>query len=62
MSVVGGVQPSKIKRLVQEAVGETDEDDGFIQRFSLIAFPDPQGWKLVDRAPDWMHGFTRSLS
>jgi putative DNA primase/helicase len=52
ISVLGAIQPSKLRiylRTMLEGIG----NDGFIQRFQLLVYPDPlKEWKLVDRHPD----------
>jgi putative DNA primase/helicase len=54
VSWVGGAQPGKILPLVCGALRGGDADDGFLQRFQLVAFPDGynEPWKNVDRWPD----------
>jgi hypothetical protein len=50
INIVGGIQPSVAKKLFSIRDGS---DDGFFDRFGLIAFPDlPDDWKLVDRWPE----------
>ncbi len=52
LSVVGGIQPSKIAPLVRGAVRGT-ADDGLIQRLQLAVWPDPfKSWSWIDRAPN----------
>ena len=56
MSVIGGIQPKVAKRLLAAAAGA--EDDGFFERFGLLAYPDPMPWTGVrDVPPDrtWRH-------
>ena len=54
VSWVGGAQPGKILPLVRGALRGGDADDGFLQRFQLVAFPDGYGepWENVDRWPN----------
>lgn len=53
VSVLGGIQPGKIARLVDGAVKESVEDDGWLQRLSLLVWPDvPKDFKVIDRIPD----------
>jgi len=54
VSWVGGAQPGKILPLVRGAMRGGNDDDGFLQRFQLVAFPDGynEPWKNVDRWPD----------
>lgn len=52
LSIIGGIQPSKIIPLIRSAIkGATD--DGLVQRLQLAVFPDDnKNWKWVDRAPN----------
>lgn len=53
LSIVGGIQPSRFKKYITEATENTSSNDGFIQRFQLLIYPEkPKSWRLVDRAPD----------
>lgn len=50
VSVLGGIQPSKLRRYLQGAL-ENLENDGFVQRFQVLVFPDkPKTWALIERA------------
>lgn len=52
LSIVGGIQPSKIAPIVKGAVNGVG-DDGLIQRFQLAVWPDPlNGWQWIDRPAD----------
>ncbi len=52
LAVIGGIQPTKIARLVREAMTGI-ADDGLIQRLQLAVWPDDKGcWEWLDRAPD----------
>lgn len=52
VSMVGGVQPSRIIPLVRGAVTGT-KNDGFLQRLQMTVWPDlSSSWKWVDRSPD----------
>lgn len=52
LSIIGGIQPSKIATLVRDAIKGTS-DDGLIQRFQLAIWPDDIGsWVWIDRAPN----------
>jgi putative DNA primase/helicase len=52
ISILGGIQPSKLRLYLQSTLANIG-NDGFIQRFQLLVFPDrPKKWKLVDRRPD----------
>lgn len=53
LSVLGGTQPGKIGTYIGHAVKGGESDDGLIQRFSLMVWPDnPNDWRNVDRWPD----------
>jgi putative DNA primase/helicase len=53
VSVLGGIQPGKIAPLVDAAVKESAQDDGWLQRFSLLVYPDaPEDFRCIDRPPD----------
>jgi hypothetical protein len=50
VNIVGGIQPSVAKKLFSVQDGS---DDGFLDRFGLLAFPDlPDEWQLVDCRPE----------
>lgn len=52
LSIIGGIQPSKLTTLVRDAIRGT-ADDGLIQRFQLAIWPDDIGrWEWIDRAPN----------
>lgn len=52
ISVIGGVQPSKLAPLIKGAkTGQSD--DGLVQRFQLAVMPDDiHSWKWIDASPD----------
>lgn len=52
LSVIGGIQPSKLAPYVASALGLTGNDDGFIQRFQLAVYPDDSRQIGVDRNPN----------
>ncbi len=53
LSLLGGAQPARIAHYVRNAVKGGAGDDGLLQRFGLLAWPDAQGdWRNVDRYPD----------
>ena len=53
LSVLGGIQPSKLGPLVKGAIGGDTGDDGLLQRIQLLVWPDRQGeWRNIDRAPN----------
>lgn len=53
LSVIGGAQPGRIAEYLRHAVKGTAGDDGLMQRFSLLVWPEHGGdWRDVDRWPD----------
>lgn len=53
LSIFGGFQPDKIRHYVMAAQGGSAQNDGLLQRFQLLVWPDQQGtFSLVDRQPD----------
>lgn len=52
LSIIGGVQPSRIAPIVRGAITGAS-NDGLIQRLQLTVWPDPcTSWQWVDRHPD----------
>jgi putative DNA primase/helicase len=53
VSILGGIQPSAIASLIHAANVGGRGDDGLLQRFSLLAWPDVKAeFTLVDRTPN----------
>lgn len=53
LSILGGTQPGRLAEYIRHAVKGGAADDGLIQRFGLLVWPDTGGpWKDVDRWPD----------
>jgi len=53
LSILGGTQPGRLSEYIRHAVKDGSADDGLIQRFNLLVWPDTSGqWKNVDRWPD----------
>lgn len=52
--VFGGIQPGRLQAYIRQAVNGGNGDDGLLQRFQLLVWPDTsKEWKQVDRKPDW---------
>jgi hypothetical protein len=52
VSIIGGVQPSRIIPLVRGAVSGSS-NDGLLQRLQMTVWPDASSsWSWIDRAPD----------
>ncbi|MBI1867080.1 MAG: DUF3987 domain-containing protein [Methylocystis sp.] len=53
LSLLGSTQPGRIAEYMRRAVAGGTGDDGLIQRFGLLVWPDQSPeWKEVDRYPD----------
>jgi len=53
LSLLGSTQPGRIAEYIRHAVRGGAGDDGLIQRFGLLVWPDNGGdWQNVDRWPD----------
>lgn len=53
LSLLGGTQPGRIAEYIRKATNGGASDDGLIQRFGLLVWPDQNGeWKEIDRPPD----------
>jgi len=50
-SVFGGIQPDKLTVYLEQAA-HTLANDGMLQRFQVLVYPDPRRWEWRDRAPD----------
>jgi len=50
VSLVGGIQPARLRQYLDEALNNTERNDGLFQRFQILVWPDfKSGWQLVDR-------------
>lgn len=53
LSMLGSTQPGRIAEYIGQAVRGGTGDDGLIQRFGLLVWPDTRGdWQNCDRWPD----------
>lgn len=53
LSIIGGIQPGPLGTYVHQASSGGGGDDGLLQRFQLLVWPDsPKTWKNVDRLPN----------
>jgi putative DNA primase/helicase len=51
MSMLGGIQPARLRSYLVDALKDGASNDGLIQRFQLMVWPDTDPkWKYVDRA------------
>jgi hypothetical protein len=51
ISILGGIQPAKLAAYLAQAKDPL-QNDGMIQRFQLLVYPDEPAWRLIDEAPD----------
>lgn len=53
LSIVGGIQPARLRGYLSDAVTDGPGNDGLLQRFQVLVWPDldPQ-YRHVDRAPN----------
>jgi putative DNA primase/helicase len=53
VSLLGNIQPARLRWYLEQALGGGPSDDGLFQRFQVIVWPDPpRDWRLVDRPPN----------
>nr|NJM04730.1 DUF3987 domain-containing protein [Desulfobacula sp.] len=53
LSLLGGTQPGRLSEYIRAAVKGGTADDGLIQRFGLMVWPDLNGgWSNKDQHPD----------
>jgi len=53
LSILGSIQPGPLSHLIADAAKGGGGDDGMIQRFQLLVYPDSPGtWRNIDRWPD----------
>lgn len=53
ISILGGIQPGPLSVYLARAARGGGDDDGLVQRFQLVAWPDlPGEWQDVDTLPD----------
>jgi putative DNA primase/helicase len=54
ISLLGGTQPGRLAEYTRQAVRGGAADDGLMQRFGLLVWPDTvHTWKNIDRPPDY---------
>ena len=51
VSILGTTQPDKITAYLNKALTKLD-NDGLLQRFQLLVYPNKRPWKLVDQYPN----------
>lgn len=61
LSIYGTMQPGKLQPYVRAALHGGADDDGLLQRFQILVWPEGQrDWKRVDRKPD-RHAFNAAM-
>lgn len=51
VSLLGGIQPARLRSYLSDAVSGGPNDDGLMQRLQLLVWPDTVPWVGIDRAP-----------
>ena len=51
VSIFGGIQPDKLTMYLEQAVNAL-ANDGMLQRFQLLVYPEPTPWRWQDRPPN----------
>jgi len=51
VSIFGGIQPDKLTVYLEQATHALS-NDGMLQRFQVLVYPDPRRWEWRDRPPD----------
>lgn len=51
VSIFGGIQPDKLIAYLEQA-SHALANDGMLQRFQMLVYPDHTQWKWIDRIPD----------
>jgi putative DNA primase/helicase len=52
VSMLGGIQPARLRSYLVDALQDGPMNDGLLQRFQVLVYPDiSQDWRYVDRAP-----------
>lgn len=53
IAMLGGIQPGKLQSYIHDAINGGTGDDGLLQRFGMLVWPDVAGeWINIDRWPD----------
>ncbi len=53
LSIFGGITPSRLRQYVYDVIGNGAGNDGLLQRFQLLIWPDQlQSYEHIDRLPD----------
>jgi putative DNA primase/helicase len=50
VSILGGIQPARLRSYLVDALQDGPQNDGLLQRFQVLVYPDiPQDWRYIDR-------------
>lgn len=53
VSMLGGIQPARLRAYLADALKDGPSNDGLMQRFQVLVYPDISGdWRYVDRQPN----------
>lgn len=53
LTMLGGIQPGRLRSYLVDALADGPSNDGLIQRFQLLVWPDtPAEWNYIDRTPN----------
>ena len=52
VSILGSIQPGPLGHYVRRMARGAEADDGLLQRFQMVVYPDLTGWTNHDRTPD----------
>jgi Protein of unknown function (DUF3987)/Domain of unknown function (DUF3854) len=52
VSLLGNIQPSRLRWYLAQTVDGGPADDGLFQRFQVLVWPDQPDWQLIDRPPN----------
>jgi putative DNA primase/helicase len=56
VSMLGGITPGRLRSYLVDALQDGPSNDGLIQRFQLLVWPDPpRTWRYIDRTPAKHH-------
>lgn len=53
VSMIGGIQPARLRSYLSEMLQDGPTNDGLFQRFQVLVYPDVlRGWRYVDQPPN----------
>lgn len=53
VSMLGGIQPARLRSYLSDALQDGPLNDGLFQRFQILVYPDTQpDWRYIDRPPN----------